>query len=76
MATAVTEADTDHMHYIYLFGVLHCFQYCTGHVMMGSFVGRGNQTPDSRTILSSLMPLFHQRTKPRSCLRPLIVESR
>ena len=25
---------------------------------------------------SSLMPLFHQRTKPRSCLGPLIVDSR
>ena len=28
---------------IYLFGVVHCFQHCTGHITMGSFVGRGNQ---------------------------------
>ena len=28
---------------IYLFGVLRRFQHCTGHIMMGSFVGRGNQ---------------------------------
>ena len=24
-------------------GVLHRFQHCTGHIMMGSFVGKGNQ---------------------------------
>ena len=29
--------------FIYLFGVLPCFQHCTGHMMMGSFVGRENQ---------------------------------
>ena len=28
---------------IYLFGVLCCFQHCTGHITTGSFVGRGNQ---------------------------------
>ena len=28
---------------IYLFGVLCHFQHCTGHIMTGSFVGRGNQ---------------------------------
>ena len=27
----------------YLFGVLHHFQNCTGHITTGSFVGRGNQ---------------------------------
>ena len=27
----------------YLFGVLHHFQHCTGHIMMGSFVGRQKQ---------------------------------
>ena len=27
----------------YLFGVLRLFQHCTGHITMGSFVGRGNQ---------------------------------
>ena len=30
--------------FIYLFiGVLHCFQNWTGHIMMGSFMVRGNQ---------------------------------
>ena len=28
---------------IYLFGVLCHFQHCSGHITMGSFVGRGNQ---------------------------------
>ena len=27
----------------YLFGVLHRFQHCTGHITMGSWKGRGNQ---------------------------------
>ena len=29
--------------YIYLFGVLCCFQHCTGHITTGSWKGRGNQ---------------------------------
>ena len=29
--------------FIYLFGVLRCFQHCTGHIPMGSWKGRGNQ---------------------------------
>ena len=28
---------------IYLFGVLHHFQHCTGHITTGSCKGRGNQ---------------------------------
>ena len=28
---------------IYLFGVLHHFQHCTGHITTGSWKGRGNQ---------------------------------
>ena len=28
------------------------------------------------TLLETLMPLFHQKIKPRSCRRPLIVDSR
>ena len=28
---------------IYLFGVLSRFQHCTGHITMGSWMGRGNQ---------------------------------
>ena len=29
--------------FIYLFGVLHRFKHCTGHITMGSWKGRGNQ---------------------------------
>ena len=29
--------------FIYLFWVLRCFQHCTGHIMMVSWEGRGNQ---------------------------------
>ena len=29
--------------YIYLIGVLHRFQHCTGHITTGSWKGRGNQ---------------------------------
>ena len=29
--------------FLYLFGILHRFQHCTGHVMTGSWKGRGNQ---------------------------------
>ena len=31
------------LNFIYLFRVLHRFQYCTGHITMGSWKGRGNQ---------------------------------
>ena len=29
--------------FIYLLWVLHRFQHCTGHMTMGSFMGKGNQ---------------------------------
>ena len=29
--------------FIYLFWVLHCLQQCTGHIMTGHFMGKGNQ---------------------------------
>ena len=29
--------------FIYLFGVLHHIQHCTGHITTGSWKGRGNQ---------------------------------
>ena len=29
--------------FIFLFGVLHRFQHCTGHITTGSWKGRGNQ---------------------------------
>ena len=31
------------IYFIYLFGVLRCFQHCTGHITTGSWKGRGNQ---------------------------------
>ena len=34
-----------------LFGVLYHFQHCTGHIMMGSFVGRGNQYTELVKVL-------------------------
>ena len=45
-ATAlIPERDTKNtlVHLFYLFGVLHRFQHCTGHITMGSWKGRGNQ---------------------------------
>ena len=32
-----------YIYLFYLFGVLRCFQHCTGHIMTGSWKGRGNQ---------------------------------
>ena len=32
-----------HCDLFYLFGVLHRFQHCTGHITMGSWKGGGNQ---------------------------------
>ena len=31
------------LHFIYLFGVLRCFQHCTGHITTGSWKGGGNR---------------------------------
>ena len=39
---AVLTSWTWWIYLFYLIGVLHRFQHCTGHIMMGSFVGRGN----------------------------------
>ena len=33
----------DLISWIYLFGILRRFQHCTGHIMMGSLKGGGNQ---------------------------------
>ena len=33
----------DFIYLFYLFGVLCCFQHCTGHITMGIWKGRGNQ---------------------------------
>ena len=42
--------------FIYLFGVLRCFQHCTGHIMTGSWKGRGNQYIQFVRILYCKLP--------------------
>ena len=42
--------------FIYLCGVLHHFQHCTGHFMTSSFVGRGNQYIQLVKILYCELP--------------------
>ena len=42
--------------YIYLFGVLHCFQHCTGHITTGSLKGRGNQYIELVKVLYCKLP--------------------
>ena len=39
-----------------LFGVLHRFQHCTGHITMGSWKGRGNQYIQFVRILYCKLP--------------------
>ena len=41
---------------IYLFGVLRCFQHCTGHITMGSLKGRGNQYIQLVKVLYCTLP--------------------
>ena len=43
--------------YYLLFGVLHCFQHCTGHITMDSFVGRGNQYIQLVKVLYCKLPI-------------------
>ena len=42
--------------FTYLFGVLHHCQHCAGHIMMGSFVGRGNQYIQLVKVLYCKLP--------------------
>ena len=42
--------------FIYLFGVLRCFQHCTGHITMGSWKGRGNQYIQFARVLYCKLP--------------------
>ena len=42
--------------FIYLFGVLHRFQYCTGHITTGSWKGRGNQHIQFVRVLYCKLP--------------------
>ena len=41
---------------IYLFGVLHHFQHCTGHITTGSWKGRGNQYIQFVRVLYCKLP--------------------
>ena len=40
----------------YLFGVLHRFQHCTGHITTGSWKGRGNQYIEFARVLYCKLP--------------------
>ena len=42
--------------FIYLFGVLHRFQHCTGHIKTGSWKGRGNQYIQFVRVLYCKLP--------------------
>ena len=42
--------------YYDLFGVLHRFQHCTGHITMGSWKGRGNQYIEFVRVLYCKLP--------------------
>ena len=46
----------DRTGFIYLFGVLHCFQHCTGHITTGSWNGRGNQYIQFVRVLYCKLP--------------------
>ena len=45
-----------HCDLFYLFGVLHRFQHCTGHITMGSWKGRGNQYIQFVRVLYCKLP--------------------
>ena len=47
---------TDLFIFIYLFGVLRCFQHCTGHITTGSWKGRGNQYIQFVRVLYCKLP--------------------
>ena len=42
--------------FIYLFGVLRRFQHCTGHIMTGSWKGRGNQYIEFARVVYCKLP--------------------
>ena len=42
--------------FIYLFGFLHRFQHCTGHIMTGSWKGRGNHYIQFVRVLYCKLP--------------------
>ena len=42
--------------FIYLFGVLRRYQHCTGHIMTGSWKGRGNQYIEFARVVYCKLP--------------------
>ena len=57
-------------------GFLRCFQHCTGHIMAGSFMGRGNQYIQLVKVLycklltiSKKLPSFQHRVQGLNCRR-------
>ena len=51
--------------FIYLFGVLRRFQHCTGHITMGSWKGRANQTYSS--LGGSVLPTIGKQLPALPC---------
>ena len=69
--------------FIYLFGVLHHFQHCTGHITTGSWKGRGNQYLEfirdlycNLTTNGKQLPAFPLEAVPGTELRPQRWEAR
>ena len=67
----------------HLFGVLHHFQHCTGHIMTGSWKGRGNQYIQFVRVLycklptnGKQLPAFPLEAMPGSEPRPQRWEAR
>ena len=60
--------------FIYLLGSLCNFQHCTGHITMGSFVGRGNQYIQLVKVLycnlptnGKQLPAFPHKVRGKTC---------
>ena len=69
--------------FVYLFGVLHHFQHCTGHITTGSSKGRGNQYKQFIRVLycklpanGKQLPAFPLEAVPRIKPRPQRWEAR
>ena len=71
------------LNFIYVFGALRRFQHCTGHNMMGSWKGRGNQYIQFIRVLycklltnSKQLPAFPLEAVPGTDPRPQRWEAR
>ena len=47
---------SNHILFFYLFGILRCFQHCTGHITTVSWKGRGNQYIQFVRVLYCKLP--------------------